>query len=169
MARVAFSLARSMSCSRTFGSVFATLAPVDRSSVPLLRARANSRSVCRRPSAVVYQPTSSVSDFTLAILVDLRGILSPLYSIHFVSGHRPEQPPASGEHHHQIAAGGGGPEELPSFLALYCLPGDDHVRPTCGLLYLDGSYRVAQNMTHVGGIPIEAQKPIQHKSSIYGN
>ena len=47
--RVAFRLASSMSCSSTFGSLFAIFDPVERIKVPSLSARANSRCVCRRP------------------------------------------------------------------------------------------------------------------------
>src|ERR1022692_3030368 len=105
MARVALSLACSMSCSRAFGSVFATFRPDDRRRVPARSARTNSRCVCRRPSGVAYQSASSASDLNLGTLGDLRGIFPPLRRIHFVGGHGAEPLAPNREDHDQGPVG----------------------------------------------------------------
>src|ERR1017187_2229760 len=78
--RVAFRLACSISRSSTFGSVFPIFDPVERTSVPSLSARANSRCVCRRPCGVAYQPASSVSDLNPGTSGDLRGGTTSVYT-----------------------------------------------------------------------------------------
>src|SRR5689334_23385853 len=105
IARVAFSLACSMRRSSTFGSLFVTLSPPDRLIVPARSARENSRSVCRRPAGVAYQSVSAISDLKAETLVDLRAILPPLRSIHFIAGHRTKQSPPNSEYDNQVAAG----------------------------------------------------------------
>src|SRR5579862_3707426 len=156
MARVALSLACSMSCSRAFRSVFGTFRPDDGLRVPARSARTNSRCVRRRPSGVAYQLASSASDLNPGALVDLRGIFSPFCSIHFVGGHGPEQLAANGEDHDQVAVGCCFSEKLPSLFARYGLRGDSHVRTARALFYLERSDRVAQDVAHIGRVPIEA-------------
>src|ERR1035437_7837995 len=84
MARVAFCLACSMSWCNTLGSVFKTFDPAERITFPSLSARANSRCVCRRPCGVVYQSASSASDLNFGASIDVRGIIPPVGSVHFV-------------------------------------------------------------------------------------
>ena len=103
MERVAFRLACSMSCCSTLGSVFAIFDPVERIRVPSLRARANSRCVCRRPCGVAYQPASSALGLNFGTSVDLRSIIPPVGSIHFVSSDGAEPLPADSEDHNQVA------------------------------------------------------------------
>src|SRR5438445_5825120 len=156
IARVAFSLASSMSCSRTFGLVLASLSPAVRMSVPSLSARANSRWVCRRPSDVAYQPASSASDLNLGTLLDLRGILPPLCIVHLVGRHNAEQLSANCEHNGQVPATCGCSKELPSLLALDRSCGNRDMRAAHGFFYLDRGDTVAQNVRHGGGVPVEA-------------
>ena len=56
--RVAFALACSSSVLRTAGFVRGMRDPEERTSVPSLSARSNSRCVCRRPSGLAYQDSS---------------------------------------------------------------------------------------------------------------
>src|ERR1039458_1652441 len=105
MARVALSLACSMSCSRAFGSVFATFRPDDRRRGPARSARTNSRCVCRRPSGGGYPSASSASVL--------------------------------------------------------------HLRTDRDFFDLEGSDRMAQDVAHVGGVPIEAFDFVHPMLSIY--
>src|ERR1017187_3201088 len=83
--RVAFALACSSSVLRTAGFVRGLRDPEERTSVPSLSARSNSRCVCRRPSGLAYQSVSSVLDLDSWSFVDSRGIDSSLPLIHGMS------------------------------------------------------------------------------------
>src|SRR5664280_2290607 len=91
MARVAFCLACSMSWNNTFESVFKIFDPAGRIGFPSLSARANSRRVCRPPCGVAYQSASSASDLNFGTSVDVRGIIPPVGSVHFVGSDGAEQ------------------------------------------------------------------------------
>src|ERR1039457_6090627 len=157
MARVALSLACSMSCSRAFGSVFATFRPDDRRRVPARSARTNSRCVCRRPSGVAYQSASSASDLNLGTLGDLRGIFPPLRRIHFVGGHGAEPLAPNREDHDQVAVGCCFPNSFPRYS-----PWTDR-----DFFDREGSDRMAQDVAHVGGVSIEAFDFVHPMLSIY--
>src|ERR1035437_5884171 len=118
MARGAVCLACSMSWCNTLGSVFKTFDPAERITFPSLSARANSRCVCRRPCGVAYQPASSAPDLNFGTSVDVRGIIPPVGSVHFVGSDGAEQFPADRENDDQIAAGCCSAEKLPAILAM---------------------------------------------------
>src|ERR1019366_4103233 len=105
MARGAFCLACSMSWNNTFESVFGIFDPAARTRFPSLSARANSRRVCRRPCGVAYQSASSAPDLNFGTSVDVRAIIPPVGSVHFVGSDGAEQLPADRENDDQIAAG----------------------------------------------------------------
>src|ERR1035437_8538209 len=168
MARVVFCLACSMSWCNTLESVFKTFDPAERISFRSLSARANSRSVCRRPCGVAYQSASSASDLNFGTSVDVRGIIPPVGSVHFVSSDGAEQPLADSENDGQIAAGCGSAETLPAILAMNGIRWNDDMGAAHDFFNFEGSDSVAQDMTHVRAVPIEAFDLVQHASSIYG-
>src|SRR5438067_12795858 len=114
-----------MSCSSTFGSVFAIFDPVERIRVPSVSARENSRCVCRRPCGVAYQSASLALDLNFGTSVDLRGIIPPVSGVHFVTSDGAEQRQANREDHNQVAARYCLAEKFPAILAIYGFRPDD--------------------------------------------
>src|ERR1035437_2192185 len=168
MARVAFCLACSMSWSNTLESVFKIFDRAGRITLPSLSARANSRCVCRRPCGVAYQSASSASDLNFGTSVDVRGIIPPVGSVHFVGSDGAEQLPADSENDGQIAAGCCSAEKLPAILAMNGIRWNDDMGAAHDFFNFKGGDSVAQDMTHVCAVPIEAFELVQHASSIYG-
>src|ERR1043166_6976990 len=105
IARVAFCLACSMSCSKRIRLVLVAVTPGERLSDPDFNARANSRWVCCRPFGVVYQSASSASDLNWRVLRDLRGIFLPFNGIHFACCDGTKLLPSNREDHYQIPPG----------------------------------------------------------------
>jgi hypothetical protein len=58
-------------------------------------------------------------------------------------------------------------EKLPSLFALDGLRGNSHVRTDRDFFDLEGSDRMAQDVAHVGGVPIEAFDFVHPMLSIY--
>src|ERR1035438_3710826 len=156
MARVAFRLACSMSWSNTFGSVFKIFDPAGRTRFPSLSARANSRRVCRRPCGVAYQSASSASDLNYGTSVEVRGIIPPVGGVHFVGSHSAKQLPADRENDDQIAAGCCPADQLPAILAMNGTRWNNGVGAAHDFFNFEGGDSVAQDMTHVSTVPIEA-------------
>src|ERR1019366_6634092 len=168
MARVAFCLACSMSWSNTFGSVFEIFDPAARTRFPSLSARANSRWVRRRPCGVAYQSASSASDLNFGTSVDVRAIIPPVGSVHLVGSDGAEQFPTDREYDDQIAAGCRPAEKLPAILAMNGTRWNNDVGAAHDFFNFEGGDRVAQDMTHVSAVPIEAFNLVQHDPGIYG-
>jgi hypothetical protein len=90
------------------------------------------------------------------ISLDLRAILPLFYRVHLVCRHGPKSLVSNREHHDQVSLGRGPSKQFPPFFACHSPCWDGYVRPRCNLLHLRRRYPVAQNVTHVCCIPLEA-------------
>ena len=72
------------------------------------------------------------------------------------------------ENHDQIASGRCSTEKLPAILAINGVRRHQDVDTAHDFFNFEGGDGVAQDVTHVGAVPIEAFDLARHASSIYG-
>jgi hypothetical protein len=86
----------------------------------------------------------------------VRGIIPPVGSVHFVGSDGAKQLPADRENDDQIAARRCPAEKLPAILAVNGTGWNDDMGTAHDFFNFEGSDSVAQDMTYVSAVPIEA-------------